>query len=115
MDKELREQFAGIDFCWATCGEVALICKKQSECAAFEDRKNKSYSHPTLDYRKPDQILALVESLIKQARKEVAEWLDTHASFRSPICPGPDGKDLPFLDPMDYLKLYSALKEGKLP
>ena len=60
-DQELREKIACIDFCWLTCGGIADICKKQSMCAAFGNRHDESRSHITLNYRKADQIIALIK------------------------------------------------------
>ncbi len=72
-EQELREKIADIDFCWSTCGEIAATCKKQLDCVAFEDRHNKSYGHPTLDYRKSNQIFSLIKEAGYKSPEEVEE------------------------------------------
>ncbi len=70
MTDKLKEKIANIDFCWCTCGGQALICVKQLDCAAFEDRHNRSCGHPTLDYQKANQILtSVIESLSELAKE----------------------------------------------
>ena len=67
---DLREKIASIDFCWVTCGERAETCTKQLGCAAFGDRQNKSYAHPTLDTRKANQIVALFKEALPELARE---------------------------------------------
>ncbi len=70
FEEDLREKIANIDFCWNVCGEIANTCQKQIICAAFEDRHNSQRSHAKLDYRKADQIFALIKEALPELAKE---------------------------------------------